>query len=519
MAVDEAGKLAIDNAAAKRAADIQSRGLDALSGVVEDYAQGEGVDEAFIEEALRLAVNVVQAHGLRSGEWGASKFSADGAASIVLERSRALLADATTPQRDLCGQFVKAFYHWVFNDQDAITALESEFRSTVLKSIEQLSSKSASRPLSQEASSLLAAALLGIPVLPWRPGISPPGALLRADIDVAVPFFGRRAELDELKAWREDARPIALRVLVGPGGMGKTRLLLEACRVAQSDGWQAGFLHHGARSAPPSTWQQLLKESSPALVVVDYAESRREEITHLLAMVLVRSARGPSSRVVLIARDVGDWWEALKTARDGVGDLVLGSATDSPIRLSALADSIEERQRAFEAACASFSARLARRGEPAPPDDLGSSHYARALLINMLALASVEGVKVKGDRGLLDYVLARERRFWNDMALQAGLSATMLPGIAKALTVVTLLGGISTAEEALAIFERIDLLKGQARTELLAISKLLHDAYPGDRWIEPLLPDLLGEHLAGAEADSGLLAIVFGGDAHAALPS
>jgi hypothetical protein len=30
---------------------------------------------------------------------------------------------------------------------------------------------------------------------------------------------------------------------------------------------------------------------------------------------------------------------------------------------------------------------------------------------------------------------------------------------------------------------------------------MLHELYPGERWIEPILPDLLGEHLCQEELE------------------
>jgi len=38
---------------------------------------------------------------------------------------------------------------------------------------------------------------------------------------------------------------------------------------------------------------------------------------------------------------------------------------------------------------------------------------------------------------------------------------------------------------------------------LTGVARLLHECYPGERWIEPLQPDLLGEHLAQRELEKG----------------
>jgi hypothetical protein len=48
---------------------------------------------------------------------------------------------------------------------------------------------------------------------------------------------------------------------------------------------------------------------------------------------------------------------------------------------------------------------------------------------------------------------------------------------------------------------------------LVQVARLLHESYPGQRWIEPILPDLLGEHLIQREMEKGadeLLDIVLG---------
>ena len=63
-----------------------------------------------------------------------------------------------------------------------------------------------------------------------------------------VPFKGRKHHTlrDNLVQWAQslDARPgrTGLRWLYGPGGAGKTRLLVEVARTLQEAGWQVGFL-------------------------------------------------------------------------------------------------------------------------------------------------------------------------------------------------------------------------------------------------------------------------------------
>lgn len=53
-----------------------------------------------------------------------------------------------------------------------------------------------------------------------------PSALLRPDRRL-VPFTGRDSELEELRAWSTSSPARAVRVLVGAGGVGKSRLAVE----------------------------------------------------------------------------------------------------------------------------------------------------------------------------------------------------------------------------------------------------------------------------------------------------
>jgi hypothetical protein len=65
---------------------------------------------------------------------------------------------------------------------------------------------------------------------------------LLAPYSMAIPFLGRKPEMTELHDWMVSAKPIAIRVLVGRAGTGKTRLALELCDEAIKRQWDAGFV-------------------------------------------------------------------------------------------------------------------------------------------------------------------------------------------------------------------------------------------------------------------------------------
>ena len=350
---------------------------------------------------------------------------------------------------------------------------------------------------------------LRIPESRWRPGVSPPGALLRAEYGV-VPFHGRDDELGHLRGWCGGEAPVKVRLYTGAGGMGKTRLALELCRRLRDEGWQAGFLAPDPSRSPAETWRDVRAREKPWLLVVDYAETRRELLVPLLRE-MYRVDDG-TVRMLLLARAALDWWEQLKREGDGVGELLSGPATRW-FTLMPLATTVEDREGSYRRAAEAFAGRLGKEVPEAPPDGLDAEYYERVLLLHMRALADIEGVAVKDEDGILDFVLRRERRFWERLARERKLSADLAEGIGRALAMITLGGGVGSEDHAVTAISALRLFADQDRSVLVQVARLLHESYPGERWIEPILPDLLGEHLIQRQMEQGseeLLDLVLG---------
>ncbi len=350
---------------------------------------------------------------------------------------------------------------------------------------------------------------LWFPEARWRPGISPPGALLRAEYGI-VPFHGRDQELENLLEWSRAEDALRVRLYTGAGGMGKSRLALELCRQLCGEGWQAGFM--APDSSPPATelWQALQARRKPSLLVVDYAETRRD----LLVPLLKEMAQGVEgkTRILLLARAALDWWEQLKNEGEGVGDLLSGPATRW-FTLMPLAMTVENREASYRRAAEAFSRHLGKPVPEAPPEGLDADYHERVLLLHMRALADLEGVPVKDEDGVLDHVLHRERRFWERLARERRLPEDLAEGIGRAMAMITLGGGVESEDQAVAAIGALRLFADQDRSILVQVARLLHESYPGGRWIEPILPDLLGEHLIQRELEKDsdeLLDLVLG---------
>jgi hypothetical protein len=493
-----------------RASDIAGRLVDRMRQDADAWLSREGISADDIDALTATAEALGGAAGTLVQRWSDAAFDAEAAADTCLARHAALIAGLSDSQQLLCRVLLVSMFRNLADERKALEATEAGFRRSVLQGLDRLADRLTrlSAIEQQRVGETVAAAAFAVATIAWRPGISPPGALLRADIDDPVPFHGRTRELEDLLAWCDTASSVGVRVYTGAGGIGKTRLMREAIERLRQRGWRSGFLDPRVPAESVDVWAAVGASPEPSFHVVDYAETRRPAITRLLAALL--TGLDVRRRIVLLARAADDWWDHLRGQRDGVAELLQGPAARA-IRLGPLTSSLEERQASFEAAAAHFAAKLGRAPVRSSAVGLDNPIYERALLLHMSALAAIDGVTATGDQGVLDYVLARERRFWADVAAAGGLPAPLHRGLGRAMAAVTLAGGCDDRASAVALISRIPFFADQPVAVLEAIAHLLHDSYPGERWIEPMLPDLLGEHLVQVELEDdpdGLLGLV-----------
>lgn len=336
----------------------------------------------------------------------------------------------------------------------------------------------------------------------WDARYSPPGALLKAEY-AAVPFHHRDEELKELHQWCLQGERLAVRMYTGAGGMGKTRLAIEHCqRMKRQYRWTTGFLKQRQLQLgeQPYVWLDKEKYLTPMLIVIDNAEARREETIALLKAAL---QAGNRVRVLLLSRTAYNWWQMLQTEEGQVGELLLSPATSRAVLQPFTLPTIE-REEAYFLAADHFARLLRKDALLLLPKDIHAEHFDCVLLLHMQALIAVSGVKNSdGLQGILEVVLNRERRFWESQAALRYLPLALQQSLGLVMARITLMGGIKSRHEALSILESIPLLAETKRHERQLIVDLLHDIYPGmsadtgenKNYIEPLQPDLLGEHL------------------------
>ena len=351
--------------------------------------------------------------------------------------------------------------------------------------------------------------------LAFDPATSSPRLLLLPESGI-VPFHTARAALvQQVIAWVDESNvPVGLRLDVGAGGAGKTRLMLEVCRhLNQRPNWFAGFLHTGERL--DLACQKLLAEGRNAFVVIDYAETRPQDVVTLVRTARLSVAAGQTVRFALLARAAGDWWGRLERHAQGDKGLVVvlteSKTKRGPYRFDSAKLTLDERIELYAAASSAFAEALNR---PAPPDipELTEDHFGEPLYVLTAALAVVEGDGATDVRGLQQFLLRRERDYWRRLLLDRDLGDEAVDLVELALAHVTLVGGTETAERTRALLARTPRVRTLDEGKRDRIIDLLRALYPRAGGIAALGPDLLGERLV-AEAlalDDGLLDAALG---------
>jgi hypothetical protein len=123
----------------------------------------------------------------------------------------------------------------------------------------------------------------------------------RADV---VPLIGRDEARADLRKWLDSEAPVLVRVLVGAGGRGKTRLAVQLARDIAKEGWLAGFAaadeldrFRGQHGVEQWRWDK------PILVIIDYAASRVDQLRGWIRELVDASLEGrPKLRLLLLER-------------------------------------------------------------------------------------------------------------------------------------------------------------------------------------------------------------------------
>lgn len=342
------------------------------------------------------------------------------------------------------------------------------------------------------------------------PATAAPSVLLTAQHVVVEWHDELRADsLRDLDRWVNDTSPVvSVHLLHADGGVGKTRLAIEWVQRRRASGDLAGFL------APRlhSSWlERLLECGRPVIVVVDYAESRPDllDLLERIAAYAASTGNRVRLRLLLLARNAGDWWNALGSRSTTLRALVDG-ASATELRAVPVVGALREQ---IFLAAATRLAELRGRTAPKQAPPLADERFGRVLYLHMAALASVENLTPTADT-LMEETLRHEESFWQRHANER-LRATIDVALARQLlAAATLRGGFRTQEVAI---DQLSQLIGRSLSEreetLVAALRQVYGRADGAFYIPSLEPDLLGEALiirvASAATDTGWIDRVF----------
>jgi tetratricopeptide (TPR) repeat protein len=321
----------------------------------------------------------------------------------------------------------------------------------------------------------------------------------RADV---VPLIGRDDAMADLRRWLDDTVPVSVRVLIGAGGRGKTRLALELARDMAKGGWLAGFAtadaldrFRGQHGVEQWRWDK------PVLVILDDAASRAHQLGAWVRELVDASLEGrPKLRLLLLERQADrkiGWLSTVfgQGANDDSRAAIELLDPKEPVELPALGE-LEFRRRVFGALLKKANGALeapARGADPEFDRLLADLEWASDPLY--LMMAALEAAK---------------SGVWEALRLPRGELA-----IARAVLELDRIGGIGASR---GIEERrtpsgffvrhlavcITLMRGMKEEEALALAEqerpaLGSAASPGET--TDVLKDALGP-AAGAESAS-----------------
>ena len=337
---------------------------------------------------------------------------------------------------------------------------------------------------------------LQMPSKQWQAGSGMADSqLLRAE-EAQVPFDpARQPELQAALDWRDDQRwPQAVRLITGAGGVGKTRLALELCQQSLAAGWQAGFLDNDCTVETMATgWQTLSALGQPLLFVIDYAETRQPTLLALIRAILKNPGVRPA-RILLLARNGGEWWDNLPGLDPQCEALLSGYATSGPFCLPLLYVAASERRQAYGQALQAFAQSL-NVSAPAAIPELTGEHFGRPLFLQMAALLALHGERPTTAEGLTRALLNHERRYWRRLLAKTSLTDPERHA-QQLLALATLAGGFTSPAQAKPYWTTANAA-GKDSVDLAPLFHALAPLYPGKQGLQAVRPDLLGEALVG----------------------
>jgi hypothetical protein len=327
-------------------------------------------------------------------------------------------------------------------------------------------------------------------VVPVGPNVSSPARLVRARSGV-IPYAARDGVLADLVSWAQPGTPFATCVVGGRGGSGKTRLGVELCEQATGAGWLAGMLEP---SADQGALEALLDAQTARLIVVDYAETRGEQLELIAPLLNGYATIAHPVRLLLLVRskprEGGDWTGVLRRRRHDQLDVLLDDAEQRT--LEDLPLDRDARDILFTTAARALTRRADTDIVPLAPAVLEQDAFSSPLMVVIAAYLAVHGDAVPATRrALLDELVGHEDTYWQH-TVDPKRTPEALRRRVVALATLTTAADEESATDALRLLPDLRTVDSERAHEL---ARWAADLYPGDGYWGALEPDLVGEHL------------------------
>ncbi|WP_432198791.1 trypsin-like peptidase domain-containing protein [Streptomyces sp. bgisy027] len=346
-----------------------------------------------------------------------------------------------------------------------------------------------------------------------------PAFLLRADSEV-VPFHGREQELAELEVWCREPG-FGVRMVTGPAGQGKTRLAREIVARLHRERRLAVWVTHGDPHTAGPDCTVLRTLATPVVLVVDYAETRGDQVRNLIEQALA-NRHGTAVRLLLLARARGDWWTRIAK---GTSALLEDALRDVPVNeLGPLETTSYGREATYRRALDAFATALSRTR---PYDEVSWPRYAAGIgfegaldgtapdgtaqavlalhtkALTDLLQAGPAPVPFQPGDSPEDVLLHHEWRYWSRHAEECGLR---LPDrVLDRAVAAAALCAVDTEDRAARVLRTVlpTAFAGQ-KTTVAAATRWLRGLYPpiGTTVWGPLQPDRIAEQLVGRQIGS-----------------